>query len=278
MPNGWIRDSNYHWFCPICVENRWHISPPTCTPPSSPEQTPAWVHTSIEPRVTAQADSSGRAQIPSPSHVVQSISREVSQERAPLPAEQLRGQGSSLHASELLSHPPQTQRNSKAPCQDVPGEDRMMVLSAPNNETSHEPPALSSAPRRHRKSRFSTLGEDVDASLAVLYRQLESIPILKKQIQELQMKNAEYLQMVKIRDQNMISLRSQIDIQYLSSQEIEKLRKSSAELEKANAELKDLREKYAALESELQVSREQATNATEMMNEWKGKLAQLLNP
>lgn len=160
----------------------------------------------------------------------------------------------------------------------MPGEDRMMVLSAPNNETSHEPPALSSAPRRHRKSRFSTLGEDVDASLAVLYRQLESIPILKKQIQELQMKNAEYLQMVKIRDQNMISLRSQIDIQYLSSQEIEKLRKSSAELEKANAELKDLREKYAALESELQVSREQATNATEMMNEWKGKLAQLLNP
>ena len=51
------------------------------------------------------------------------------------------------------------------------------------SETSDRNTA-SPRPKRQRKSRFATLSNEVDASLAVLYRELESVASLKAQIED----------------------------------------------------------------------------------------------
>lgn len=143
-----------------------------------------------------------------------------------------------------------------------------------------EPPGSA---RRHRESRFSTLDDDVNTSLDVIYRKLESIPALKKQIKWSESLNEKYSELVQRQnkllrgqDEEAALLREKLESQRRSDA-IEQLEKSNVKLEEANAELKGLREQRDALQAELQVSRDEARNATEMMNEWKGKLAQLIN-
>ena len=146
---------------------------------------------------------------------------------------------------------------------DAPGE---------NNDRNTASPR----PKRQRKSRFATLSSEVDASLAVLYRELESVASLKAQIEDLQIQNTQYLQTIKIRDNNMAVLRRDLDVRKAEYEELVRLRANTSQHDTLRKEMEDLKSRNAQLEADLQVSREQTAAAQELVNDWKGKLSQLI--
>lgn len=146
---------------------------------------------------------------------------------------------------------------------DAPGE---------NNDRNTASPR----PRRQRKSRFATLSSEVDASLAVLYRELESVASLKAQIEDLQIQNTQYLQTIKIRDNNIAVLRRDLDNRKAENEELVRLRANTSQHDTLRKEMEDLKSRNAQLEADLQVSREQTAAAQELVNDWKGKLSQLI--
>ncbi|KGO36860.1 hypothetical protein PEX1_051870 [Penicillium expansum] len=145
--------------------------------------------------------------------------------------------------------------------------------SAIDKNTGHEVtdlgPAVQTATegsqptRRQRKSRYSTLPSNVDASLAVLYQELESVAMLRAEIEKLRTQNTQYAQTIKIQEQNQIALRRDLGA----------LRENVTNSESTTKEIRELRERNAALEAELLVSKEQTAAAKEL----KERLAQLLN-
>lgn len=143
------------------------------------------------------------------------------------------------------------------------------------NDGSHRN-TETSRPKRQRKSRFATLPSEVDASLAVLYRELESVASLKTQVEDLQIQNIQYLQGIKIRDNNLAVLRRDLENRKAENEELARLRANTSEHDSLKAELEELRSKNAQLEADLQVAREQTATAQELVNDWKGKLTQLI--
>jgi hypothetical protein len=117
--------------------------------------------------------------------------------------------------------------------------------------------------RRERKSRYSTLAGDVDLSLATIYRELESVASLRAQIADLVSKNIQLSQSIRIHEQNQVATHRVLDA----------LRAKTMTSESASKEIRDLREKNASLEAELQISRDQTAAAKEL----KERLAQLLS-
>ncbi|KAJ6104569.1 hypothetical protein N7523_010889 [Penicillium sp. IBT 18751x] len=153
------------------------------------------------------------------------------------------------------------------------------VATPSNNDASSENGDRNTAsprPKRQRKSRFATLSSEVDASLAVLYRELESVASLKAQIEDLQIQNTQFLQIIKIRDNNMAVLRRDLDSRKAENEELLKLRANTSQHDTLKREMEDLKSRNAQLEAELQVSREQTAAAQELVNDWKGKLSQLI--
>jgi len=145
--------------------------------------------------------------------------------------------------------------------------------SSENTNDTLEPPR----PKRQGKSRFATLSTEVDASLAVLYRELESVASIKVQVEDLQNQNTEYLQGMKIRDNNLAVLRRELDNRKAEVEELARLRANTSQRESLQKEIEGLRSKNAQLEADLQVSREQTAAAQELVNDWKGKLSQLIS-
>lgn len=264
MPRGWIRDSSARWFCPICVQNEWHISPPKDTPPSSPE--------------------SGTVRDPTGLSLIASI--ECDTYNPPLFSP--RRESSTPHVNEHSprSSPAQSERglipfNQGSP---VYKEEPGLRQNHQVMDTFDQPQEPVRGRGRHRKSRSSTLDDDVDASLGVIYRKLESIPALKERIKGLESSNSYYRTLSETCWSNsemsyeLIEMQNEVIALLKGKLESQRPSDTTEKLKKANAELKDLREQRNALQAELRASRDEARNATEMMNEWKGKLAQLLNP
>ncbi|KAJ5681890.1 uncharacterized protein N7477_001830 [Penicillium maclennaniae] len=153
------------------------------------------------------------------------------------------------------------------------------VATPSNNDAPSENGDRNTAsprPKRQRKSRFATLSSEVDASLAVLYRELESVASLKAQIEDLQIQNTQFLQIIKIRDNNMAVLRRDLDSRKAENEELLKLRANTSQHDTLKREMEDLKTRNAQLEADLQVSREQTAAAQELVNDWKGKLSQLI--
>jgi len=153
-------------------------------------------------------------------------------------------------------------------------------LDLPNGGSPHETTAGLPNPsrsKRKRNSRFTTLSSDVDASLSILYRELESTASLKVQVEELQNRNLEFLQGIKIRDNNIAALRRDLQRRRSADEELERLKASAFSSDSLKQKVADLEAQNARLHAELQASREQTATAQELVNNWKGKLAQLLN-
>ncbi|KAJ5128855.1 hypothetical protein N7526_007021 [Penicillium atrosanguineum] len=154
---------------------------------------------------------------------------------------------------------------------DLAGSSNSNAPSENNDRNTASP-----RPKRQRKSRFATLSSEVDASLAVLYRELESVASLKAQVEDLQIQNTQYLQTVKIRDNNIAVLRRDLDNRKAENEELARLRANISHHDTLKKKVEDLQSRNAQLEADLQVSREQTAAAQELVNDWKGKLSQLI--
>lgn len=258
-----MRNTYNQWICPACVRRRWHVSPPALTPPESPVL-PAARDNSIVRSTIAETDSAA----PSVQHVAPSPNNETQ-----------RGASTPTHTSQRRSRNRQLSESTGCDTQ------QNHAMSLEGNTSDHGVPGgqaplnsqeISRSTQRNRKSRFATLSSEVDASLSILYRELEAGASLKLQIEHLQQENAKNLQIINIRDQNLIALRRELDRQRVSDEEISRLRESAAQLELLKREVETLREENTTLEAELTRSREQATSANQLLNDWKGKLAQFI--
>lgn len=229
MPAGWVRNSSNQLFCSICVDRKWDRSPPLLTPPVSPRAQQARLN---ESGVTASGPENPAASRSRPDHGIASSIDESS-------AHHLSGSGTAGENPVIASG-------------DIaPNSNRARNASSPEPK------------RRQRKSRYSTLAADVDLALATIYREVESIPLLRSQIEDLRSENAQQSQTIKIYEQNLIALR----------REIERLKTHATNSESASKELDELRERNSSLEAELQLSMQQSAAAKEL----KERLAQLLS-
>ncbi|PYI34963.1 hypothetical protein BP00DRAFT_389081 [Aspergillus indologenus CBS 114.80] len=244
LPTGWIRDTDHHMFCSVCVRRDWHISPPTLTPPASP-------------RLTG-VETSDAAPVASPALHHNTLS------------------STPLHHAELTQTKPPIisplPEHSITP-QPKPASDTTIAstqIPAPHPDPSPPPT------RRNRKSRYTNLPADVDASLNVLYRELESNASLRLENEDLREENLRCQQIIQIRDLSLTALRRELEYRRSSEKEMETLRTTAAQLESSRKEVQELRARNEALEAELERSRQEAAEAREMVSDWKAKLSTLL--
>ncbi|CAI7628685.1 unnamed protein product [Penicillium crustosum] len=265
LPAGCARNSYDHLFCLICVRRGWDKAPPVLTPPASPQPAPAQIH---DPPSHATNETNSNA---SPiSHLLGPTSS-LELQRGGIQTQPALGESQPSAVDRDTSHdvtypgpagPTATEslqptgRKRKSRYGTLPGDaDASLAL-----QTATDSPQGN---RRGRKSRYSTLPTTVDASLSVIYQELESIAMLRAEIEELRTQNTQYAQTIKIHEQTQVALRRNLST----------LRENATNSESTNKEINELRERNSALEAELLVSREQTAAAKEL----KERLAQLLN-
>ncbi|KAL4756435.1 uncharacterized protein BDW70DRAFT_166120 [Aspergillus foveolatus] len=251
VPDGSEWATREDLYCPICVKRGWDMSPPELSPPASPVPAPAPIErpegvVPIEPAVTA------------------AVLRAVSN------TDSTNGLKQPQAASEDTSLGNSSERIPQSPA--VTTRPETMRHDEDNNPDPEAP-----QPKRQRTSRFVTLPSDVDASLGVIYRELESVASLKLQIQELQYKDRQSAQMIKLRDNSIAILRRDLEKYRADDTELARLRDNAARFDKVKREVDELKRKNELLETELRKSREETATAQRLVNDWKGKLAQLLN-
>lgn len=128
-----------------------------------------------------------------------------------------------------------------------------------------------------RKSRFATLSTEVDSALWVLYRELENAMTLRQHVAELEAEIVKLRQDVSIRDNQIIlSQRAAAQAGRIPQADLERLRMQAAKAEAAAREIEELREKNEALEKELKEAKAEKAAMSETLNEWKGKLINLI--
>lgn len=238
-------------YCSICVQRGWHLSPPELTPPASPVLGPIQQPQVDRPPATPV---SAPSTMPSSNPVgATSISEPTGPSTTPQAPQEDSGNAAQRHT-------------------DIP-QNSLGVNVNPTDDIVTE----SSAPKRKRKSRFATLSSEVDESLSVLYRELESITSLKMQIIDLRNESIHQNQMIRLRDNKIAILERDLQQRKSAENELAELRANNSQHESIKTELEALRVKVAALESELQESRNETATAQDLVNDWKGKLAQLLN-
>ncbi|PWY94073.1 hypothetical protein BO94DRAFT_510192 [Aspergillus sclerotioniger CBS 115572] len=250
MPAGWLRTSENQLFCVICVRRGWHTDPPVLTPPASPMMGGAF---------------SGLA--------AATLATEPNTSTRPSPHLDTAPPDRQPGTFPIHGHKSSDEQAVQAP-------EMIPDISLDNHDTienDNTPGPSGPVARRPRKSRYTSLPSDVDASLNVLYRELELNSTLKLQIEELCRENARHIQTVKIRDLSMMALRRELENRRCSDQEHEKLRETAVQLEDAKKEIRELRARNEALEAELQTSKEAGEEAKALVDDWKGKLSQLLN-
>ena len=164
--------------------------------------------------------------------------------------------------------------------QAIPATNPAREISPDNDETNENgrtQSGVSQPPRRQRKSRYMSLPSEVDASLNVLYRELEANASLRLEIENLREENTRCMQTIQMRDLSPMALRRELEHRRLSEQELERLQANAAQLAIANKEIQELRAKTESLEAELQISRESAKEAKALVDDWKAKLSLLIN-
>ncbi|KAJ5613399.1 hypothetical protein N7510_006593 [Penicillium lagena] len=263
IPHGSLRDSQNRIFCALCVRRGWNVAPPALTPPSSPGPAPA---RQLDATTTPMATDTSTRATSIPSLVTGTLESDA---HSQFPTVQ-EGHG----ITENVSSPNSTDYRALQPRPAAVDIVSQLNIEAPGESSDHN--AGTPRPKRQRKSRFATLPTEVDSSLAVLYRELESVASLKAQVEDLRVQNTQHLQVLKIRDNNIASLRRNLDNRKGEAEELARLRTNKFQYDSLLKEIEELRSKNAQLEADLKVSRERTAAAEEIVNDWKGKLTQLI--
>ncbi|KAL4973583.1 hypothetical protein BDW66DRAFT_168482 [Aspergillus desertorum] len=256
-PHGIVWATAEELYCPICVERGWHLAVPELAQPCSPDSAtpdppkgvtdgPA-VYATISMIVSNPGSTTGRepARAPSISQPPQEVSENarLRNDTEPIPP-----------PSAVTTRPAGLQHNE-------------------NNAPNAEGPRF----KRQRTPRFVTLSSDVDASLGVIYRELESVASLKLQIEELQDRDRHSAQMVKLRDNSIAILQRDLEKYRADCSELARLKEKAEQYDQVKKEMDGLKGRNEMLVTELQKSREEAATAQGLVDDWKRKLAQLLN-
>ncbi|KAL4994273.1 hypothetical protein BDV10DRAFT_177235 [Aspergillus recurvatus] len=239
-------------YCPICVERGWHLALPELTQPG-----PSDYATPERPEGVTSAAASGAVSNPRSTSDLEPPQVPF----VPQPPQEASENAPLRNSSERTSHPPAVTTRP----------------ASPPDQEDNDPDAEAHRPKRQRTSRFVTLSSDVDASLGVIYRELESAASLKLQIEELQNKIRESAQMIKLRDNSIAILRRDLEKYRADDSELARLGEKAVRYDEVKKEMDELKRKNELLEVELRNSREETATAQGLVNDWKGKLAQLLN-
>lgn len=265
LPAGCARNSSDRLFCLICVRRGWDKAPPVITPPASPQPAPVQIHG--PPSHATTGTNSNAASIPyilgpAPSLELQREgfhTQSTLGEYKPSAFDQNTSHdvtypGPAVQTATESFQPARNKRKSRYSTLPDEVDESLAVQAATESSQGN---------RRGRKSRYSTLPSNVDASLSVIYQELESIAMLRAEIEELRTQNTQYAQTMKIHEQTQVALR----------RDLRTLQENATHSESTTREISELRERNAALEADLLVSKEQTAAAKEL----KERLAQLLN-
>ncbi|KAL4899108.1 hypothetical protein BDW74DRAFT_184110 [Aspergillus multicolor] len=266
VPKGinWAADGDL--YCPICIERKWDKAPPELTPPASPVLAPAEVSTGV-PEGTTTSEPAAEASNSSPKAEVEAIAVS-SPPKAPEP-----------ESAQQPSNPQPPQESPANPLQDIPGPNPQSpaILTRPASRQQADGDLEGPQPKRQRTSRFTTLSNEVDTSLAVLYRELESVAMLKMHIEELQQRDRQNTQMIKLRDNSIAILRRDLERRQAENLQLTRRIENIEEYDEVKKEFDALKKRNEELEAELRKSREETVTAQGLVEGWKGKLAQLLD-
>ncbi|KAL2856510.1 hypothetical protein BJY01DRAFT_203475 [Aspergillus pseudoustus] len=291
-------------YCSLCVDRGWDHNPPALTPPASPIPRP-----SAPPDVVTEPAPPTARPMSIPNLVSRTSNTEATQPSLQRDSrrrvvehdlilwehtQKVTGRfAGPAPASVYTPSPAAPQTGDIGNAEDARGSNTETPAAYPNPAYTASPaPQHSDAPReadqeltfieapapkRQRKSRFATLSNEVEASLSVLYRELESVTSLKLQIEELQKQRTQDAQQLKLRDNELALLRRDFAQRKVAEDELNQLRTILSQRISAQGEVEELRARNAALEQQLAESRAETAAAQEMVKTWKGKLAQLLN-
>ncbi|KAJ5116829.1 hypothetical protein N7456_001177 [Penicillium angulare] len=137
-------------------------------------------------------------------------------------------------------------------------------------------PGASTRKPAARKSRFTTLSNDVDSALRVLYSELESIPLLRQQISELQFDNTRLHQDLSICRNEVALSRGGIEKTRRLEAEVTRLKAEIADQHKETHETETLRTANEGLKTEVETIQRQLEDSNKTLAEWKNKLLNLV--
>ncbi|KAF3809607.1 hypothetical protein GCG54_00012893 [Colletotrichum gloeosporioides] len=149
----------------------------------------------------------------------------------------------------------------------------------PARLVSAEQPETRAARSRNppvRKSRFTTLPAEVDSALAVVYRELESVPILQTKVSELEVETKRLQQVISMQRNEMTMMQTAMHKAGSLQAEVQKLRAEAAEREAERSEKGELERKNRELEAELGRAKEELEERNKTLQEWKQKLSSLI--
>jgi chromosome segregation ATPase len=126
--------------------------------------------------------------------------------------------------------------------------------------------------RRTRKSRFSSLSSEVDDAISIIYRELDSVQSLRKEIEQLSEEKERLMQGIKIRDHDILYLNRQLESRPPDAE----VRRLKDDVKRFDGVVRDLREENASLKTNLRAAEESAAAANQTLNEWKKRLATLM--
>ncbi|GAB1208216.1 hypothetical protein APSETT445_006957 [Aspergillus pseudonomiae] len=117
---------------------------------------------------------------------------------------------------------------------------------------------------------------EVETSLSLIYRELESAILLKRQIEQLQVENSRYQQIIKIRDQDLIALRRGIGNPRVSDGELQSLKAKAGQYDTVLQELNESRAENVTLAENLKAAKDEMAKTYTVLDKWKRKLARLI--
>ncbi|KAE8154597.1 hypothetical protein BDV25DRAFT_147546 [Aspergillus avenaceus] len=135
---------------------------------------------------------------------------------------------------------------------------------------------LSTADLAPRKSRFNTLPQEVDSALWVVYRELESVPLLRQRITDLESGMSSLRQELNISRNEVALSRKIVERARSSEMELEKLKKGAANQLTAANEVETLKTRNQELETEVARMHAELGASTKTLEEWKQKLSSLI--
>ncbi|KAK2760583.1 hypothetical protein CKAH01_05269 [Colletotrichum kahawae] len=147
---------------------------------------------------------------------------------------------------------------------------RLVSAEQPENRAarSRNPPV--------RKSRFTTLPTEVDSALAVVYRELESVPTLQTKVSELEAETKRLQQVISMQRNEMTMMQTAVNKTANLQAELQTLRGEAAERDAERSEKGELERKNRELESELGRAKEELEERNRTLQEWKRKLSSLI--
>lgn len=234
------RDGAPHWHCAICVNRGWHTTPPMITPPASPPLSPRRAEMAPVDELRPAGNSSAQAQ-----HSRNDTSGNSTQ-----------------HATPHLKPP------TLPPSENEPsgGVNKSQKRSTPKPSTSNVT----------RKSRYNTLPAEVDSALMVVYRELESVPLLQRNIADHEAEIARLRQTLTMQTNELAMMRRSMEKSRKAEAELERLKAESANRQAATHETEALKAKNQQLESELAKVHDELGKANETLQGWKHKLSNML--